>query len=156
MHASHAFLISTATKRQTGWFCTANTDSKSVCLLKTAWVHLPACIFKHSYHVQSSVQHCSTAKFFLFFFAKHTNVTRLFRNIHPSLQYSSHSRIHTSLYYFSFLTCTSCTMPLPLGYSYCKVLQLLQSVTDISCNHGPVDTLPCQIHHGPVFFLFNW
>ena len=50
------------------------------------------------------------------FFAKHNIVGRLFRNIHPSLQYSSHSRIHTSLYDF-FLTCTSCTMPLPLGYS---------------------------------------
>ena len=32
------------------------------------------------------------------FFSKHTTVGRLFRNIHPSLQYSSHSRIHTSLY----------------------------------------------------------
>ena len=34
----------------------------------------------------------------------------------PSLQYSSHSRIHTFLYDF-FLTCTSRTMPLLLGYS---------------------------------------
>ena len=32
--------------------------------------------------------------FFFFFFAKHTTVGRLFRNSHPSLQYSSHSRIH--------------------------------------------------------------
>ena len=36
--------------------------------------------------------------FFFFFLAKHIIVGRLFRNIHPSLQYSSHSRIHTSLY----------------------------------------------------------
>ena len=38
--------------------------------------------------------------FFFFFFAKHIIVGRLFRNIHPSLQYSFHSRIHTSLYDF--------------------------------------------------------
>ena len=38
---------------------------------------------------------------------------RLFRNIHLSLQYSSRSRIHASLYDI----CTSCTMPLPLGHS---------------------------------------
>ena len=34
------------------------------------------------------------------FFAKHIIVGLLFRNIHPSLQYSSRSRIHTSLYDF--------------------------------------------------------
>ena len=38
--------------------------------------------------------------FLLLFFAKHMIVRRLFRNIHPSLQYSSHSRIHKSLYDF--------------------------------------------------------
>ena len=54
---------------------------------------------------------------FFFFLAKHIIVGRLFRNIHPSLQYSSHSRIHTSLYDFFPLTCTTRTMPLPLGYS---------------------------------------
>ena len=37
---------------------------------------------------------------FFFFFAKHILVGHLFRNIHPSLQYSSRSRIHTSLYDF--------------------------------------------------------
>ena len=42
--------------------------------------------------------HCSRVEFFL---AKHIIVGRLFRNIYPSLQYSSHSRIHTSLYDFS-------------------------------------------------------
>ena len=46
---------------------------------------------------------------FCFVFAKHIIVGRLFRNIHPSLQYSSRSLIHTSLYDF-FLTCTSCTI----------------------------------------------
>ena len=49
------------------------------------------------------------------FFSKHTTVGRLFRNIHPSLQYSSHSRIHTSLYDLFPLTCASRTMPLPLN-----------------------------------------
>ena len=48
---------------------------------------------------------------FVFVFAKHISVGRLFRNIHPSLQYSSRARIHTSLYDF-LLACTSCTMPL--------------------------------------------
>ena len=38
--------------------------------------------------------------FFFFFFAKHIIVGLLFRNIHPSLQYFSHSCIHTSLYDF--------------------------------------------------------
>ena len=41
---------------------------------------------------------------FCFVFAKHIIVGRLFRNIYPSLQYSSHSRIHTSLCDF-VLTC---------------------------------------------------
>ena len=35
--------------------------------------------------------------FFWFFFAKHLIAGLLFKNIHPSLQYSSRSRIHTSL-----------------------------------------------------------
>ena len=38
--------------------------------------------------------------FFFFFFAKHIIVGLLFRNSHPSLQYSSRSCIHTSLYDF--------------------------------------------------------
>ena len=62
---------------------------------------------------------------FLFFclfvcFAKQIIVGRLSRNIHPSLQYSSRSRIHTSLYDDFFLTCTSCTMP--FGYSVHNLL----------------------------------
>ena len=57
--------------------------------------------------------------FFFFFFAKHIIVGRLFRNIYPWLQYSSRSLIHASLYYFfSSLTCTSCTVPLPLVTVY--------------------------------------
>ena len=43
---------------------------------------------------------CGHLFFFFFFLAKHIIVGRLFRNIHPSLQYFSHSRIHTSLYDF--------------------------------------------------------
>ena len=78
-------------------------------------------------HVQSSVMllkiimYSSRAQTFPFFccfvvVAKYIIVGRLFRNIHPSLQYSSHPRIHTSLYDF-FLTCTSsspwlCLFPL--------------------------------------------
>ena len=40
----------------------------------------------------------ATHFFYIFFFAKYIIVGHLFKNIHPSLQYSSHSRIHTSLY----------------------------------------------------------
>ena len=48
---------------------------------------------------------------FSFFFAKHVIVRRLFRNIRLSLQYSSRSRTRLCM------TCTSCTMPLPLSHS---------------------------------------
>ena len=48
--------------------------------------------------------------------AKHIIVGRSFINIHLSLQYSSRSLIHASLY-DSFSTCTSSTMPLSLGHS---------------------------------------
>ena len=37
---------------------------------------------------------------FSFFFAKHISVGRLFRNVHPLLQYSSRSLMHASLYDF--------------------------------------------------------
>ena len=60
-------------------------------------------------------------------FAKYIIVGCLFRNIHPSLQYSSRSRIHAPLYDmytlhyasspWSQCTCTSCTLPLPFGHS---------------------------------------
>ena len=46
-----------------------------------------------------------------FFFFCHITVGRLFRNIHPSLQYSSRSLIHVSVY-----DMYTCTMPLPLGH----------------------------------------
>ena len=58
------------------------------------------------------------------FFAKRIIVGRLFRNIHPSLQYSSRSLINASFYIKKLggggaggSHCTSCTMPLPLGHS---------------------------------------
>ena len=43
------------------------------------------------------------AFFFSFFFAKHIIVGRLFRYIHPPLQYSSRSRIYASLYHMYML-----------------------------------------------------
>ena len=76
----------------------------------TKTTDLPCFLFRAAVYIRLK------SFFFLLFFAKYIIVRRLFRNIHPSLQYSSHSRIHTPLYDV-FLTCTCRTMPLPLCYS---------------------------------------
>ena len=47
--------------------------------------------------------HRSMVVIFVLFFAKHIIVGRLFKNIHPSLQYSSRSFIHASFFCFVFL-----------------------------------------------------
>ena len=55
------------------------------------FTHNVVCVFSFSFFFFS---------FFFFFFssvAKHIIVGRLFKNIHPSLQYSSRSLIHASL-----------------------------------------------------------
>ena len=92
---------------------TLNKKLPLLCLYGSSLTYY-VCLFDEN--TKRTVLLISSSFFVCFCFAKHMIVGRLFRNIHPSLQYSSHSRIHTFLYDF-FLTCTSRTMPLPLGYS---------------------------------------
>ena len=49
--------------------------------------------------------------------AKHISVGRLFKNIHPSLQYTSRSLIHASLYDFFFFFFFSHVLFFPRGHS---------------------------------------
>ena len=105
------------------WCCSLSSTRWATLSTKSLQRHCSS----HSSLLKSCGRCVSVAGFFvsihssvpllLFCFCLAHHVGHLFRNIHPSLQYSSHSRIHTSLHDFSPLTCTSRTMPLPLGYS---------------------------------------
>ena len=62
--------------------------------------------------VRACVRVCVFVCFRLFVFANYIIVGRLFRNIHPSLEYSSCSCIHTSLYDFFFFLSLSLSLSL--------------------------------------------
>ena len=63
-----------------------------------SYLFMPLCLHALTSSCLCVSMHLPLHAFFVC--AKHIIVGRLFRNIHPSLQYSSHSRIHTCLYDF--------------------------------------------------------
>ena len=81
----------------------------SQCLWCSIKLSLVCLFFKRGF--SSSVDMIESVMIWLYIFSSCFNVAKHIRNIHPSLQYTSHSLVHTSLYdIFPFFTCSSCTM----------------------------------------------
>ena len=84
--------------------CTRLNDepwTKPFCfVIQNQWLNELLCA--HFYSQKSDISQC-LALFFVF--AKHIIVGRLFRNIHSSLQYSSHKSITMELFIYWILTC---------------------------------------------------